>query len=378
MSNQDQIEMSSSSNADDPPPLWTLANLFSTKQDDYCSCSDSDVKAKAQLLPGPFVVLQGSPGDGMANTLDSMPMLPIESMSMNNHNNNHTNNHTNANECECEESSNYLEGRRQSRSSVMNSNMNSSLHPLEEMAEEEDDEHEQQHDEQHDEHEQHDGEGHCRNLNDEETVAIIARPHTPLLEDDATTTTSTTTMVGRERERSDSFTTGGGLHYPLGEKSPIMQRRVRSLSFNFNSTLMQQPQPQPSTTRITTTSSLQHHHHQRQNQNEGPSLPLPLPLPLVHCIKKSTTAEEIASIHKWQKEVSQQELSHLEERNQNVKLLLDRRKRIQEERMRRRSHHHHHRRLVADDAAAADAASAAARSMYMTINHMIFIISNDE
>eukprot|EP00571_Detonula_confervacea_P011413 CAMPEP_0172304434 /NCGR_PEP_ID=MMETSP1058-20130122/5843_1 /TAXON_ID=83371 /ORGANISM="Detonula confervacea, Strain CCMP 353" /LENGTH=940 /DNA_ID=CAMNT_0013015659 /DNA_START=144 /DNA_END=2966 /DNA_ORIENTATION=+ len=32
------------------------------------------------LLPGPFVIMQGSPGDGMANTVDSMPMLPPPSL----------------------------------------------------------------------------------------------------------------------------------------------------------------------------------------------------------------------------------------------------------------------------------------------------------
>ena len=26
-------------------------------------------------IPGPFVVLQGMPGDGMANTIDSMPQI---------------------------------------------------------------------------------------------------------------------------------------------------------------------------------------------------------------------------------------------------------------------------------------------------------------
>mmetsp|Transcript_15127 Transcript_15127/g.25528 ORF Transcript_15127/g.25528 Transcript_15127/m.25528 type:complete len:893 (-) Transcript_15127:353-3031(-) len=289
MSNQAVTPTTSSSAGDQQPP-WLLANLLSTNCDKDCG------EALKSLLPGPFCVLQGSPGDGMANTLDSMPMLPIESM--------------NNNDDEA-----YFDGRRSSA-------MNSSLHPLEEMAEDEEEQ----------------DESHYR-ANDavmtSEEIAI-ARPHTPL--DD--TNHGDTSIIGRER--SDSLT-GGGLHYPLGEKSPIMQRRVRSLS--LMSTLMQQPS--------TSSSSL----HQQSN-NEGRELSSPL-LPLVldneekhdvnndddvyapilkpirrrHNNKSKSTTKSTAereAIRKWQREVSQQEQSHLEERNQNVKLLLDRRKRSQE------------------------------------------------
>jgi len=291
MSNQAVTPTTSSSAGDQQPP-WLLANLLSTNCDKDCG------EALKSLLPGPFCVLQGSPGDGMANTLDSMPMLPIESMNNN------------------DDDEAYFDGRRSSA-------MNSSLHPLEEMAEDEEDQ----------------DESHYRATDavmSREAIAI-ARPHTPL--DD--TNHGDTSIIGRER--SDSLT-GGGLHYPLGEKSPIMQRRVRSLS--LMSTLMQQPS--------TSSSSL----HQQSN-NEGRELSSPL-LPLVldneekHDVNndddvyapilkpirrrhinnnnKSTTKStaEREAIRKWQREVSQQEQSHLEERNQNVKLLLDRRKRSQE------------------------------------------------
>jgi len=71
MSNQDGKPTTSSSAGDQQPP-WLLANLLSTNCDKDCG------EALKSLLPGPFCVLQGSPGDGMANTLDSIPMLRIE------------------------------------------------------------------------------------------------------------------------------------------------------------------------------------------------------------------------------------------------------------------------------------------------------------
>lgn len=266
----------------------------------------------------------------MANTLDSMPMLPLESMENNNNN-----------------------GGPSRRSSVNTC----SLHPLEEEEEEQEEEQLLLY----------------RNKEDVVTSEAIAtaRPHTPL--DD----------TNNSRERSDSLT-GGGLHYPLGERqSPIMQRRVRSLS--LTSTLMQQQQRQ-STSASMAASSHQHQQHNIEGRDSS-SLRLPLfadnesgsdnnrrsnddvytPIlkrrqqnnssissssnekdnnnqPTVAICRrhdnnksKSATAmsttkstAEIESIHKWQREVSQQEQSHLEERNQNVKLLLDRRLRSQE------------------------------------------------
>ena len=176
MSNQ--VEMMSASNGGESP--WLLANLLS-------KCPPQDRTAESNralqsILPGPFCILQGSPGDGMANTLDSMPMLPIESTTV---------------------ARNNEDGGRR-RSSVMSS----SLHPLEEMMEEEEEEHD-------------DNTNHrsCTTNNADDT------------KNQSSATTTTSSIIGRER--SDSLT-GGGLHYPLGEKSPIMQRRVRSL---------QHPQP---------------------------------------------------------------------------------------------------------------------------------------
>jgi len=325
MSDQVVITTNGSNPGAQQQPPWLLANLLSS------NCGKDYVReALKSLLPGPFCVLQGSAGDGMANTLDSMPMLPLESMN-----------------------SNIGPSRR--------SSVNSSLHPLEEMAEEEQEEEV------------------CHNRNNEDIVTseglvAIARPHTPL--DDNATTNNGISAIGRER--SDSLT-GGGLHYPLGERqSPIMQRRVKSLS--LTSTFMQQQ----STSASMSASSQQLKQHIEGRDSSSLRLPLAdnqsdkssnddvhdpilkrrqqynssiasssnnemdyysriqptVTISRRHNNNKSKTTAaamsttkstaEIEAICKWQREVSQQEQSHLEERIQNVKLLLDRRLRTQE------------------------------------------------
>ena len=285
MSNQVEM-MNATSTATSP---WLLANLLSNCHKEDC-CQGAALQS---LLPGPFCVLQGSPGDGMANTLDSMPMLPIQSMK--NHN---TDEEAVENNNQCVDGG----GRRRSLA------MNNSLHPLEEMAEEE----------------------------EEEQDNDISHRYRSNVDDDDDAKKKKNHSIGRDR--SDSLT-GGGLHYPLGEKSPIMQRRARSLS--LNGTLMQQPSA------TSTVASL----HRQHDNNDGRDLSSLRCLPFVHSSEggqndssntvhfhrpntnkatTTTTTAERNAIRKWHQEVSQQEQSHLEERHQNVKLLLDRRKRSQE------------------------------------------------
>ena len=359
MSNH-QVVNNNNNDEQQPPPPWLSANLLCTN---YIAGS-VEVRGEAlkkSILPGPFTILQGSPGDGMANTLDSMPMLPIESMLHSNNNNG---------------GGGEVESNGRRRSSV-----NSSLHPLEEVADEEEEEE-------------------CSNLNEDIVAGGINND-------------STSTTIGGGRERSDSLT-GGGLHYPLGEKSPIMQRRMRSLS--LTSTLMQQQRQRQSASSTAASlhqqniegradsSSLQfpfgendddddeedHGNNdvyappllKRRQQNISSSISSPSndnnnqPTTTATAIRhqrrrhakvskassssssaimstatqKSTA--EIESMHKWQNEVSQQEHSHLEERNQNVKLLLDRRKRSQE-RMRLQQQQQQHQLSVIASAAAA-------------------------
>jgi hypothetical protein len=282
----DKVSMTTTSCNDDDDddfvrqrrPPWMLANFFP-----ICSegggVNPAAITRLPLLLPGPFCVLQGSPGDGMTNTLDSMPMLPLASMNSD------------------DISPPYYGNQNRRRSSTANS----SLHPLEEVADEE---------------------------ANEDGAINTARPHSPAPLDDSR-------IMGRER--SDSLT-GGGLHYPLGEKSPIMQRRV-GITPSLTSNLMQQRHLSSSSQQQSgffegrgdssvastvdadssiSTSSTNSAAQLRQNNKSKEATATATSL---------LSTPEILSIHRWQREVSQQTQLHLEERNQNIKSLLDRRKR---------------------------------------------------
>lgn len=324
------------------PPPWMLANLLSSTNSNCGSSGEDDSPLQTststssllqQILPGPFTVLQGSPGDGMSNTLDSMPMLPLDSMTKNNE--------------EAESDNNISSNQSQHRRC---SSM--SLHPLEEVADEEE--------------EGNDGSGGTA-INES---AANTRPRTPLDNNDDGEGNNNNSIIGRER--SDSLT-GGGLHYPLGEKSPIMQRRVcrPSLTSNF----MQQQTSSFSSPSITSTSAQATTETTPDGSNEVPLMPgdegtsnnssicnddtptilqrrrqqdsaiISSSSSINHENQQSQqpspyTPSEISSIFKWANEVTQQTKMHLDERNQNVKLLLDRRKRsslqLQQQRQRQR------------------------------------------
>lgn len=344
------------------PPPWMLANLLSSTNNSNCGSSGDDDSPSQetststssllqQILPGPFTVLQGSPGDGMSNTLDSMPMLPLDSMTKNN-------------DEEAESNYNSSSQSQHRRCSSM------SLHPLEEVADEE---------------EGNDGNGGTA-INES---AANTRPHTPLDKNDDGEGNNNNSIIGRER--SDSLT-GGGLHYPLGEKSPIMQRRVcrPSLTSNF----MQQQTSSFSSPSITSSSAQTTTETTADGSNKVPLMPFgdegsnngnisnyDTPTTLqrrqqqVSSIISSSssishenqpqqpspspfTPTEITSISKWANEVTQQTKMHLDERNQNVKLLLDRRKRsslqLQQQRQRQREVELQHH---ADEIATATSAS---------------------
>jgi hypothetical protein len=50
---------------------WQVANIISQNYD----TNDATIRGLlSRILPGSFVVLQGSPGDGMSNTLDTLPV----------------------------------------------------------------------------------------------------------------------------------------------------------------------------------------------------------------------------------------------------------------------------------------------------------------
>ena len=301
---------------------WRRANLLSTQSNNN--------KLVNTILPGPFVILQGSPGDGMSNTLDSMPMLPAKSI-----NNFNFCNDSNSNNRDAPSSS---------------SMMNTSLHPLEELAGEDED-------------------GHCNDTHNNDaahTVVGSVRPHTPLDEDNTTNNNTTNIMNNNVtssftgRERSDSLTlTGGGLHYPLGEKSPIVMQRVRSLSWSSAAMYQQQQQQSNSNGQQMDEEGIdlplrqlplfcksdqeEHHHHPVNLDNDNTTTTTTTTtstnntaLFLNKRYNRPTTTtktqNENTSIQKWHREQTQQELSHLTERNQNVRLLLERRKRGQERR----------------------------------------------
>lgn len=285
-------------------------------------------------------------------------MLPLDSMTKNN------------NDEEAESDNNSSNQSQHRRCSSM------SLHPLEEVADEE---------------EGNDGSGGTA-INES---AANTRPRTPLDNNDDGEGNNNNSIIGRER--SDSLT-GGGLHYPLGEKSPIMQRRVcrPSLTSNF----MQQQTSSFSSPSITSASAQATSETTADGSNEVPLMPFGdegtsknsnnitndnAPTLLQRrqqqdssIISSSSsinhenqpqqpsqfTPTEISSIFKWANEVTQQTKMHLDERNQNVKLLLDRRKRsslqLQQQRLRQREVEQQQQQMLqnhADEIATATSAS---------------------
>ena len=282
-------------------------------------------------------------------------MLPLDSMTKNNE--------------EAESDNNSSNQSQHRRCSSM------SLHPPEEVADEE---------------EGNDGSGGTA-INES---AANTRPRTPLDNNDDGEGNNNNSIIGRER--SDSLT-GGGLHYPLGEKSPIMQRRVcrPSLTSNF----MQQQTSSFSSPSITSASAQATSETTADGSNEVPLMPSgdegtsnngnitndDTPTTLQRrqqqdssIISSSSsinhenrpqhpspfTPSEISSIFKWANEVTQQTKMHLDERNQNVKLLLDRRKRsslqLQQQRLRQREVEQQQQQMLqnhADEIATATSAS---------------------
>ncbi|KAL9180038.1 hypothetical protein ACHAXT_008008 [Thalassiosira profunda] len=283
------------------------------------------------IVPGPFVVLQGSPGDGMANTIDSVPALPPQTT-------------TASNAAPGVRGTSGGSGSAPSsrRNSIQDRIPSQVLEEREcEVAAESDDG-------------DADGDAHVW----EQIVQVVRE------EEDAKPSAAGAATRRGPRPRSDSGTEGG-LHLPLGATSPIMQKALGSwgriaaeeeaaaASFGLpledtdaspsnSAFLKRRPTRQPKTSgdassppkrRNTRSGSIgegmSHVHIADESQGQDNN---------GNDVHSDKSPGEIQSIAQWQKECLQQELSHLDDARQNVQVLMQRRIRSRDQRRQQQAH----------------------------------------
>ena len=357
------------------------------------------------IIPGPFVVLQGSPGDGMANTIDSMPVLPPSVKSTGSSTSTATSSITTA-------LNTAAPGSGSRRNSIEDRIPSRVLEELESEVSDESDEgvHHIIHSDEggHDSSADNDDDG-----ADQPTSALSVSSPDSKPRASSFSASSTAAAITR-RPRSDSDTEGG-LHLPLGPSSPIMRKvhydAASSLTSTFLSSgatvvtreeevaivsvglplvdngdddkeeeegtatrsesgndtrfvplLKRRPTGQPKSTgeeeeessKINGFSSCngskrrntngdtneteespgeEEEAQSKQQQEVAPNEEHGAAAAAVVAAVKPP--EEIQAINQWSKECIQQELSHLEEFDQNVKLLIQRRKQTRDQQQQR-------------------------------------------